>query len=64
MALNPDDPRDTFDKLIPVLLLAIRRNYPEIAQGDIEEWMDLTTFTQAVQAMQGASGMSPVTEGE
>lgn len=55
---------DNFNRFIPVIGLAIRRNYPEVADQDLEEWLDLTTFTLAIKAVQSASGMTPVSEGE
>jgi hypothetical protein len=55
---------EAFDRYIPIVLLAVNRNYPEVTQGQLEEWLDLYTFRQAIAAVQNASGMTPVTEGE
>lgn len=53
-----------FDKLIPIIGLALRRNYPEVTDEQLGQWLDLTTLKLAVQAVQGQSGMTPVSEGE
>ena len=57
-------PLESFDRLIPIIGLATRRNYPEVTDADLAGWLDLTTFKLAVRAVQGASGLEPVAEGE
>lgn len=57
-------PMESFDRYIPVILLAVKRNYPEVTQDNLEEWLDLHTFKLAIAAVQAASGMTPVSEGE
>lgn len=57
-------PLQVFDKFLPIVLLAINRNYPEVTMEQLEEWLDLHTFIQALQAVQNASGMKAVSEGE
>jgi hypothetical protein len=54
----------TFDTFIPVIGAAIRRNYPEVTDEQLGEWLDLTTFPLAIKAVQSASGLQPVSEGE
>jgi hypothetical protein len=60
----PKDALSTFDAYIPIVGLAIRRNYPEVTDEQLEEWLDLTTFSLAIKAVQAASGATPVSEGE
>lgn len=52
------------EAFIPVIGTAIRRNYPEVTNDDLADWLDGTTLMEAWKATQGASGMKPVTEGE
>jgi hypothetical protein len=57
-------PTESFERLIPVIGLAVRRNYPDVTDDNLEEWLDLTTFPTIIRAVQGASGLEPVSEGE
>jgi hypothetical protein len=50
--------------ILPVILLAIQRNYPDITVEDLEDWLDAKTMLDSWKATQNASGMTPVTEGE
>lgn len=52
------------EKRIPVLLLAVQRNYPEVAQIEFETWVDMITFKQLADAAAGVSASSAVSEGE
>lgn len=49
---------------VPVIGLAIRRNYPEITDENLVDWLDARSHVLAWQATQNASGMEPVSEGE
>ena len=53
-----------FDRFIPIIGLAVRRNYPEVTDADLAEWLDLHTFKLAIKATQDASGVEPVAAGE
>ena len=55
---------DTWDEYLPIVGLAIRRNYPEISDEFLEEHLDLYTFNEAYKACLSASGTQPVGEGE
>ena len=55
---------ETFDRILPIILLAIQRNYPEVTKENLAEWLDIHTFGLAIRAVQNASGMSPVSAGE
>jgi hypothetical protein len=61
---DEENPAESFDRLIPIIGLAVRRNYPDVSDEQLAEWLDLYTFRQAVKAMANASGMEPVTEGD
>jgi hypothetical protein len=53
-----------FEKFIPVILLALQRNYPDVTSENLYDWLDLGTFREAFLAVQGASGMKPAKPGE
>jgi len=55
---------DYFDKLVPIIGSAIRRNYAEVTDEQLTEWLDMTTLPMAAKAVQSASGITPVSEGE
>jgi hypothetical protein len=57
-------PFEYWDKLIPVIGLAIRRNYPEITDEWLAENLDLNTIKLAIEAVSASSKLTPVTEGE
>lgn len=52
------------DELIPVILLALKRNYPDITADDLLDMLDLSTLPLVVQAVAAASGMKKVAPGE
>ncbi len=53
-----------FDKLVPIIGHAVRRNYPDVTDEDLSVWLDMTTLPMAAKAVQSASGITPVAEGE
>jgi hypothetical protein len=53
-----------FDTLVPIIGKAIRRNYPEVTDEQLTDWLDMTTLPLATKAVQAASGITPVSEGE
>ncbi len=57
-------PEANFDRYLPIIGLAIRRNYPDVTDAMLADWLDLHTFGLAVRAVQNASGLQPVPEGE
>jgi len=59
-----EGPTEAFDRFIPVIGLAIRRNYPDVTDEQLADWLDLHTFRLAIRAAQAASGMTPVSVGE
>jgi hypothetical protein len=55
---------DYFDKLVPIIGAAVRRNYSDVTDEQLAEWLDMTTLPMAAKAVQSASGITPVSEGE
>jgi len=67
--LTTELPADTtfpqlFDHYAPIILLAVNRNYPDFTLEQLDEWSDSNTLKQLIAAVQGASRMTPVAEGE
>ena len=52
------------ETLAPIVGLAIRRNHPEVTDEQLLQWLDLTTVPLVREAIQAASGLKPVAEGE
>jgi hypothetical protein len=52
------------EAMLPIIGIAMRRNYPDVTNDQLEDWLDGSTLMTAWQATQNASGMTPVTEGE
>ena len=59
-----EEPSESFDRFTPIIGLAVRRNYPEVTDEQLADWLDLHTFGQAMKAVQAASGLTPVAVGE
>lgn len=55
---------NTYERFIPLIGMAMRRNYPEINDDDLYDLLDLETFREVVAAIQNASGLRTVREGE
>lgn len=53
-----------FSRFVPVIGMAIRRNYPEISDDALMDLLDLGSFRDALLAVQAASGMKPAKPGE
>lgn len=51
-------------EFVPVVGMALRRNYPDITDEYLFEALDLATFIQALVAVQKASGMKVPEPGE
>jgi hypothetical protein len=52
------------ERFTPIIGLALRRNYPDVTDGQLADLLDLHTFRLAIRAVQAASGMEPVSSGE
>ena len=55
---------DQIERVLPVMLTAINRNYPEVSADDLRENLELATFRDVLLTVQGASGLKPVAPGE
>lgn len=53
-----------FSTLLPIIGLAIRRNYPDVRDEDLRNWLDLATFKVCLRAVQNMSGLTEGTPGE
>ncbi len=53
-----------FARYVPIIALALQRNYPDVTEDDLYDWLDLTTFREALLTVQAASGMKAVEPGE
>lgn len=62
--IDREKPLDTFEKYLPIIGAAMRRNYPDVTDDMLGEWLDLRTFNLAMQAVHAASGMTAVSSGE
>jgi hypothetical protein len=62
--VTSDNLQEQFSKYIPLIRLAVNRNYPDITEDDLWEWLDLGTFREIFLIVQSASGMKPVSPGE
>jgi hypothetical protein len=55
---------DAFASYIPLIGLAIRRNYPDVTDDALWDLLDLSTFKVVMAAIQSASGLRTVKTGE
>jgi hypothetical protein len=55
---------ERMSKFVPVIGMALRRNYPDMKDEDLLDLLDLNTFVDAMLAVQRASGMKEVKPGE
>jgi hypothetical protein len=49
---------------LPIVLLAIQRNYPDMTEEQLLDMIDLNTFLTVVKAIASASGLRPAQPGE
>lgn len=59
--ITPANAVERMNKFVPVIGLALRRNYPELTDERLLDALDLATFAEVVRAVQAASGMKRVT---
>lgn len=53
-----------FKKYVPIIALALQRNYEDVTEEQLFDWLDLNTFRQTFLAVQAASGMKVEAPGE
>jgi hypothetical protein len=54
----------TFKLYVPIILMAWQRNYPEVTEENLREWLDLGNFAEAMLIVQNASGFKAAKPGE
>jgi len=52
------------DTFVPIIGVAIRRNYSDVTDEQLADWLTVETLPMAIKAVQGASGLTLVSEGE
>lgn len=62
--VSPTNAVDRMTKFIPVIGMALRRNYPDLSDDYLLDALDLKTFVEALLAVQTASGMKVGKPGE
>lgn len=55
---------DTFKTYIPIILMAVQRNYPEVTEANLWDWLDLSNFSEALVIVQSRSGFKAQKSGE
>lgn len=51
---------EAWDKYVPIIGTALRRNYPNLSDESLNDWLDLDSFPEALRAVQNAAGMTKV----
>lgn len=59
-AKDADGIAKLMDLYVPIIGMALRRNYPEVTDGELMEWLDLGNFGEAIRIVQSASGYERV----
>jgi hypothetical protein len=62
--VTPENAVERMNKFVPVIGMALRRNYPDLTDDHLLDALDLGTFIQALLAVQKASGMKAGAPGE
>ena len=55
---------DFWEKIVPIIGMALKRNYPDLADADLLQWIDSNTLPLLIKAVAGQSGLTAVSEGE
>jgi hypothetical protein len=62
--VTPENIADRMGQFVPIIGMALRRNYPEITDEYLLDALDLKTFVDFTLAVQSASGMKVGKPGE
>jgi hypothetical protein len=62
--VSNENVQEQFDRFVPIIGLALRRNYPELSDEKLFDMLDLSTFKEAIYAVQAASGLRAKEAGE
>ena len=55
---------EAFKVYVPIIALAVQRNYPEVTEENLWEWLDIGNFAEMLMIVQSAAGFKKVTSGE
>jgi hypothetical protein len=55
---------DTFKGYVPIIGKAIRRNYPDVTDENLWEWLDIGNFSEVLVIVQSQSGFKTAKTGE
>jgi hypothetical protein len=50
--------------MLPVLIAAMGRNYPDVTEEWLLDVLDVTTYFEVIRAVSGASGLKEKASGE
>jgi hypothetical protein len=53
-----------FTAYVPMIGLAIRRNYPEIKDEELFDWLGVSNFYKTLAIVKGTSGLQEIEPGE
>jgi hypothetical protein len=56
--------KEHFKQYLPIIGLAVRRNYPEIKDDDLLDYLGLSNFYKALAIVKGSSGLQEIEPGE
>lgn len=62
--ITAENTAERMGKFVPVIGMALRRNYPDLTDEYLQDALDLRTFIETVTAVQRASGMKAAAPGE
>lgn len=54
---------ERLDDVLPVIHLALARNYPDLKKEELENMLDLGTFKEVIEAIANASGAKRISSG-
>lgn len=55
---------EVWDTLVEAVMASLRRNYPEITQDEVEEFLDLRNMGPIMRAVMASSGLVETNSGE
>jgi hypothetical protein len=62
--VKPENVAERIGKFMPIIGMALRRNYPDLTDDTLLDMIDLDSFPEIIRAVQAASGMKAVRPGE
>jgi len=55
---------DAFNDYLPIIGMAVRRNYPEVTDDNLGDWLDTSNFSEVLIIVQSLSGFKASKTGE